>query len=144
MNPMSQFVLEMAAKENKRAVEELAVYMDEIASALGITERPPFSDLRTAILAKLSAPLRLGRGPTGDEVKQHGVGVGLWLVHFAGDAPDRWHVVCFRAIDDEDARPTDFEIDEVGWTDIAVDYDDAIPLDSNRQPCPVGGGRGTL
>ncbi len=98
----------------------------------------------TTLRAQLAAPLRLGRGPTGDEVKQHGVGVGLWLVHFAGDAPDRWHVVCFRAIDDEDARPTDFEIDEVGWTDIAVDYDDAIPLDSNRQPCPVGGGRGTL
>ncbi len=89
--------------------------------------------------AQLAAPLRLGRGPTGDEVKQHGVGVGLWLVHFAGDAPDRWHVVCFRAIDDEDARPTDFEIDEVGWTDIAVDYDDAIPLSRDRQPCRVGG-----
>lgn len=218
MNPISVIMLEGVARENKQAAEQLADHLDVIATAAGITERPPFDKLAAAVVARLfaveaentglrarvaeesakadvlrdllssredayqehtavmdlltaddvlcrlgfveafealkaradealsepPAPLRLGRGPTGDEVKQHGVGVGLWLVHFAGDAPDRWHVVCFRAIDDEDARPTDFEIDEVGWTDIAVDYDDAIPLDSNRQPCPVGGGRGTL
>lgn len=123
MNPMSQFVLEMAAKENKRAVEELAGYMDEIASALGITERPPFSDLRTAILAKLAAPLRLGKGPTVEEAAMHTSVGGLWLLGYGGG---KWREIVLPS---------------TTWGVMgreAIEPIDAIPLNAARQPCRVG------
>lgn len=115
--------------------------MEEAADRIASLEAE-VTTLRVQLTAAQS--LRLGRAPTVEEVKKHGVGVGRWLVHFAGDAADRWHEVCFRPCEDEDAQPTDFMIDEVGWTDIAVDYDDSIPLDNAGQPCPCGGWGGEV
>ena len=71
---------------------------------------------------------RLGRAPTFDEMDAHAKAGSMWMVR----KRDIWEVVYLDR----------FRWPE-GWEVFSRWCSDAIPLDSNRQPCPVGGGRGT-
>lgn len=116
--------IDEAIAETKR----LRDLVKEVEKIVG--ESPSPRDVRIA-LGKLPAPLRLGRGPTLEEVREHEPAGGHWMLR--SDDSGRWDEWTVTS-----STFTALLFD--GRTGLTLeDFNDAIPLNAARQPCRVGG-----
>lgn len=99
-------------------------------------------DANNALRAQLAAAqsLRLGRAPTGDDIRRHVGVMGQQSQMLAGrdeESPTYWEVFILD-VEADGAIVIDglYELDECSLTD-------AIFLDSTGQPCPCGGWGGS-
>lgn len=95
-------------------------------------------DLETEVVqlrAQLAAPLRLGRGPTLEEVRAHMSAGGRWLLRRANP----WYEYTLTEVVEPGLYDGDDVVGNGGFYFSLSSCSDAIPLNASRQPCRVGG-----
>lgn len=127
--------LKASGEANADAVSEHAAISalmaaDPVLCRYGVLEAFQMLKARADEACGEPAPLRLGRGPTVEEVAAHEPAGGCWLLR--SEVTGRWDEWTVTA-----TTFTTLLFD--GRTGLMLeDFDDAIPLNASRQPCGVG------